>query len=341
MLSAIQGLMLIPVGCFSSAAGLILMKASVDDAPDTWPAVAQSSAAVDPAGFALLGLRPRKPTHHLLSTVVQVLVIAVLSAIRYPWLRRSLGFTIVFSLLLAASGWLTKHSEALTGSDIVATCLVLLGVTLVSAYGPHGSSTAPTLVELVNAYARPQFALLIAVTLAAAAARLLPTLYRHCPTWLAPLLCAFASSVCGCVSQLFLKLLSTAAPLLPESTLHVAFALAGLACSAPLHLKLLNLTLAGAAVSISVPCYQFLLILTTTAAGGLLFDEFAGQAASTNAVYALGVCVAAAGLVVLLAWHAAFRRRARRGHHLRGRARGRMRGRRPRRPRRFAQCVRL
>ena len=50
--------------------------------------------------------------------MVQVLVIAVLPlSVVAPFA----GLTIVFALLLAASGWLTKR-EALTGSDIPATC---------------------------------------------------------------------------------------------------------------------------------------------------------------------------------------------------------------------------
>ena len=56
-----------------------------------------------------------------------------------------------------------------------------------------------------------------------------------------------------------------------------ALALAGLVCSAPLHLRLLNMTLAGSSVALAVPCYQFLLLGCTTAAGGLLFHEFDGQ----------------------------------------------------------------
>ena len=48
-----------------------------------------------------------------------------------------------------------------------------------------------------------------------------------------------------------------------------------LSVSAPLHLHLLNSTLASGSVSVAVPLYQCLLISVSTGAGGLIFGEFA------------------------------------------------------------------
>ena len=66
-----------------------------------------------------------------------------------------------------------------------------------------------------------------------------------------------------------------------------------------MHLRLLNKTLAGTAVSLSVPCYQFLMIFCATSAGGILFGEFAHLSTSEAQAYTVGVLAATAGLAVL------------------------------------------
>ena len=82
---------------------------------------------------------------------------------------------------------------------------------------------------------------------------------------------------------------------------HAAFylSLIGLGVAAPLQLYLLNATLASSTVSYAVPLYQALLIVMTTAAGGIFFGEFARISANNGAAFAVGSLVAMIGLGVL------------------------------------------
>ena len=69
--------------------------------------------------------------------------------------------------------------------------------------------------------------------------------------------------------------------------------------TAPLQLYLLNATLASSPVSYAVPVYQALLVLLTTAAGGLFFGEFERTTLAGDCAYAGGGVLAIAGLSVL------------------------------------------
>jgi hypothetical protein len=288
VLSRTAAMLLIPVGCSCSAAGLLLMKSATDERADL-PAWRSPKWLF---GFLLLGV---------FATVVEVAVLGVLPlSVVAPFA----GLTIVFSLLLASSGLLTSPPESLSRPEVGCIGLVLLGVTAVSAFGPHDAG-APSLETLLAAYSSARFATFAVVGAGAASLVLCPcgSKLLRSPAGgasaLLPLLSAFAAAACACLSQLFLKLISTAALSLPASAAPTALALLGLTCTAPLHLTLLNATLAGSAVSIAVPCYQFLLIVCTTAAGGVLFREFASQSAAELIGYALGVVTATSGLIAL------------------------------------------
>ena len=149
------GILLIPIGCISSASSLLLMKASVMERPDL-PAYKNVRWLL---GFFLLGI---------MATVVDVIVLGMLPlSVVAPFA----GLTIVFSLLLASSGLITGQKEQLSRSDLTAIFLVLCGVTLVSAFGPH-SSEAPSLSVLIAAFQRPRFGGLILVAATSSAARI-------------------------------------------------------------------------------------------------------------------------------------------------------------------------
>jgi hypothetical protein len=89
-----------------------------------------------------------------------------------PWSLRS-GLTIVFSLLLASSGLLTSPPETLSRAEVGCIGLVLLGVTAVSAFGPHDAS-APSLDTLLATYSSGRFASFALVGASAAALVLCP-----------------------------------------------------------------------------------------------------------------------------------------------------------------------
>ncbi|EOD28814.1 hypothetical protein EMIHUDRAFT_234474 [Emiliania huxleyi CCMP1516] len=282
-LSRSAGMLLLPVGCFCSASGLLLMKAAGDSRPDLPPWRNPKWIA----GFVLLGI---------LATVVEVAVLGVLPlSVVAPFA----GLTIAFSLLLAASGLLTSPAERLERADLACIALVLLGVTLVSTFGPHEES-APSLPALLAAYTRPRFALFAAAALITAALVLSKSVCGVSDkSSVLPLISAFAAAATGCISQLMLKVVSTTASAFPATAVPLALALLGLCVSAPLHLTLLNRTLVGAAVALAVPAYQFLLIVCTTSAGGILLDEFESLSSGDLWAYACGVVTATVGLVGL------------------------------------------
>ena len=180
MLDRASGMLLIPVGCLCSATGLLLMKGAADDRPDLPP-------WRNPRwlfGFALLGV---------LATAVEVLVLGVLPlSVVAPFA----GLTIVFSLLIASSGLLAVPAERLSRADAACIALVLLGVTLVSAFGPHDSG-AVTLPVLLAAYTRARFAGFVAVGVGGAALVLCPCGAALAASALLPVISAFAAASCG------------------------------------------------------------------------------------------------------------------------------------------------
>ena len=281
LLSASAGIALIPFGCFSSSLGLLLMKSAAEEESDR-PLVLSPRWLL---GFVMLGI---------VATAVDVIVLGILPlSVVAPFA----GLTIVFSLLLARTGWLCAK-EMLSWADVKSIGLVLAGVTLVSAFGPRDEGGPPSLATLVVAMQNPRLAVFACAALGSAAARLQLMRGSQSGVW-GPVMSAFAAAGCGTLSQLSLKLVSTSGASLPGSLPTLVLAIVGLAIVAPLHLRLLNLTLSSSAVALGVPLYQSLLICCTTAAGGVLFGEFDAMPAGLLATYAAGVATATAGLALL------------------------------------------
>ena len=294
------GLALMPISCLCSSSGLLLMKS----ASDLHPTLPPYRSPRWLAGFFLLGV---------CATSVDIVVLGILPlSVVAPFA----GLNIVFTLLISATGCLTEQAERFTWADARSTGLVLLGVTLVSAFGPHNSAV-PTVDGLITSFSRQRFACFAGVALGTALTWLCVCdrgrggeLKRQL---LAPLLCtdgegggggatglsAFAAACMATLSQLMLKLVSTALRGLPGALGALGLGLAGLSVTAPLHLHLLNRTLEGGAVAVAVPLYQSMLIIISSAAGGLLFNEFERLDTTQCAVYTLGLLIATAGLAVL------------------------------------------
>ena len=108
---------------------------------------------------------------------------------------------------------------------------------------------------------------------------------------------AFLAASCATFSQLMLKLAATAVS--EGQFLIVLISLCGLSMSAPMHLHLLNETLAGGSVAMAVPFYQTMLIILSAVSGGVLFDEFSQLSFASKFIYGTGVCIATSGLVLL------------------------------------------
>ena len=297
--SLLLGVSLIIMGCASSAIGLAMMKRSTD---------VESALPLHLRWRWMIGFFNLA----IFATVLNLISFGLLPlALISPFA----GLTMVFSILLAATG-LLHASERISYEQCRGCAIVLTGLTVVSLYGPHASGQgADTIAALLALFTAPPFVVFASVTVSTVAAYLwvlyAPSAahFRPEPSSFVSTVCsAYAASVCGALSQLFLKVVSLACheAVADEGPgllifLHptVAVAFVGLALAAPLQLHLLNSTLASSPVSYAVPVYQALLTLLTTAAGGVFFSEFNRMSAQRTLVYAGGAAVSLSGLIVL------------------------------------------
>ncbi|KAL1499811.1 hypothetical protein AB1Y20_012496 [Prymnesium parvum] len=281
MPSELLGLSILPLGCFSSATGLLLMKSSTELQPELPPWRSWRWLL----GFSLLGI---------VATSIEVVVLRLLPiSLVAPFS----GLTICFSLAVASTG-LIVPAELLCPHDYCGIFLILVGVTGVGMFGPHGNDS--TVDALVSGLTQPAFVVFAMTSVLAALSRLwvVRSSARAAPTGV--VLSAYSAASCGALSQLMLKLLAMSANTLATGgLLTVCVALALLGVLAPLHLHLLNLTLASGSVSVAVPLYQCLLISVGTCTGGVFFGEFAHVSSYQLMGYCAGVAAAAGGLAVL------------------------------------------
>ena len=170
------GLGILPFGCLSSATGLLLMKSSADLFPELPPCAAPCCARLlctpsctpccawrlpgSSTREAGIPLSRRAPTpvrgrwrswrwllgFVLLGVVATSIEVVVLGMLPLSLVAPFSGLTICFSLAVASTGVIAP-AEALSRHDYLGVLLILLGVTGVSAFGPHGSGG--TLAELV------------------------------------------------------------------------------------------------------------------------------------------------------------------------------------------------
>jgi hypothetical protein len=220
------------------------------------------------------------------------------------------GLTIVFSLIIAASGLLHER-ELISQSQLRGCALVLVGITTVSTCGPRAPMES-TMAELLDNFANPVFIAFFTITSGMTAAHLA---LMHCAAlrhlqpavgspW-ATLFAACTAAAMGALSQLCIKVVSVALQGVPlhglQALAHAAVvvSIVGLALSAPLQLYLLNSALTSSPVTSAVPMYQALLVLFTTTAGGIFFGEFAETSAASMLADAAGAAITMAGLAWL------------------------------------------
>jgi hypothetical protein len=262
------GVCLVCLGCLCAATGLTLMKSSTVHEGEK-PFCLRWRWLI---GFSFLGI---------LTTVIDVYVLGILPlSVVAPFA----GLTIVFALCIARTG-LLADVETVSRSDMAGSGLIILGVTLVSVFGPH-ESHGVTEDMIMADFQKPFFAVFAGASLLTVAVwvllLLLPPLRACClhdASLLATALSAYSAAVCGALCQLFVKVVAVTlhttggdftGPDSPWRSLPPYFAFVGLAVCAPLQLYLLDTALTGSAVSYAVPVYQALLIFLTTAAGLLV-----------------------------------------------------------------------
>ena len=290
------GLALVICGCASSAIGLALMKKSSETESHLplWRRVRWIG------GFVFLVVN---------ATVLDLIAYGMVPlALIAPFA----GLTMVFSLALAASG-LIHSRERLTVKHALGAMLVISGVTLASTFGPHVSTNVDSMAAILGYFESTGFIAFSSLTLVTVGIYLAVLHVKSLSRWkpsptskLTTVYSAYTASVCGALSQLFMKVVSLAihdatsvgaGAVLKEPAVFVA--LAGLVTCAPLQLYLLNSTLASSPVSYAVPVYQALLVMLTTAAGGIFFLEFEKTSVSGDLAYGFGGAAAIVGLMIL------------------------------------------
>jgi len=179
------GIMMIICGCFSSAAGMLLMKLSSDVGEHEQPLWRRWRWGL---GFLLLVVN---------ATAIDLIAYGItpLSLIA-PFA----GLTIVFSTLIAATGLLTER-ELPTPRSFVATLLVLAGVTIVSVFGPHGdgSPEIPRMTTTSVCFTAGSFGYTLGWLVVS-------KVFRVSPGSAAYTLCSsLASACCGMITQVAIK----------------------------------------------------------------------------------------------------------------------------------------
>mmetsp|Transcript_992 Transcript_992/g.2673 ORF Transcript_992/g.2673 Transcript_992/m.2673 type:complete len:392 (+) Transcript_992:2-1177(+) len=280
----------IVVGCFCSAIGLVLMKASTQqEAHLPWHARKRWAL-----GFVFLVVN---------ATVCDTLALALAPL---SLLGPFAGLTIVFSTLLAQHGAIA-FAEAVAALRWASIGVIIVGVGLVSAFGPH--STMPVTEENVyRLLTNTSFVVFGSVSAAAIISVVIIWVVGHDfvhARAVVPLL-AYAAASCGALSLCFLKVLSMAlaGTVTGESpgelfSAHCAFSLLAILIMAPLQLALLNSCLVRSPVSYAVPLYESLLIILTVTAGGTFYQEFEHYKGHYFFGFIAGVVLTIAGLVLL------------------------------------------
>jgi len=222
------------------------------------------------------------------------------------------GMTIVFSALLAASGLVSGGQKEVIGRlDALVIGIILLGVTTASLFGPRSPEGEPPDMETMASYFdNPPFVAFSLVSSVIILSFVLSQFLAAGRAWinqyavLKTFCTGFTAAGCGALSQMCLKIVSTALrekfngrPALRSFAFFAS--LLGLAVFAPLQLVLLNRTLATSPLSYAVPLYQTMLIILTILAGGTFFLEFGSMDRLHGLLFTCGVLLATLGLCLL------------------------------------------
>jgi len=288
------GIILIIFGALSSAIGLLLMKNSADTEKD-------------------LPLLQRR--RWMLGFIFLVVNATLIDLVAYGMTPLALiapfaGLTIIFSTLLALSGWLSQKEQVDT-RQWVSIAVIVAGVTCVSSAGPHSSQDVTEENIGIHLLSEPfvifacSSILGVVVSVIYWAFQDLWKLDHLRQSKAVVFLLAFGAASSGALSQLCLKEVSSAlhSALQGQTFLqpHVLAVILGLLAFAPLQLVLLNSTLINSPVVFAVPLYESLLIIWTITAGGTFFGEFNQMPPEHLIIFCTGVLASILGLCILSA----------------------------------------
>lgn len=289
----ICGVFLIVVGCLFASLGLVLMKSSSQKERH---------------------LPLRKRVRFFLGIVFLVITASAVDVVALAITPLSLvapfsGLTIVFATLLVQFGVLSER-ERVDWRRWAYICLVLLGVSTVSAVGPR-ASVAITETSMLRLLANPAFTCFVVLNVPSIVAVLAFVACRApaaspAAQLRATAFIAYSAAACGSLSQCSVKVIATTLESLlndeegdEPGQIHTFISLACLLTFAPLQLYLLNIALARSPVSYAVPLYESLHIILAVAAGATLFLEFMDLSSGRVAGFAIGVATTLLGLGLL------------------------------------------
>lgn len=298
------GMVLMSISSLVSAGGLVLIK---------------HSAALEQA-------QPVLQRHRLMLGLLCLTVLPVpLNSVAFSFAPLSLlaplgGLTIVFALLLARAGP-TELQEPIGERSFAAVLVLLLGVCLVTIFGPQSPEAGQKAVQVavVTCTHNIPFVVLAGLCLSGPSvllmSRLLPSQHRPKPENASYVVMqSFSAAVCGTFSTLILKILSESTRDLVEGNSFLsrgpmAVCIGFLCFFAPCELYLLQKLIATSPVTFAVPLYESLLIALNVAMGGVFFGEFPHFGVA-GAVFSFGIALVGTGVVLLSYEHASSRRNA-------------------------------
>jgi len=286
------GIVLISVGSLSSATGLVLMKRSTES-------------------------ESHLPHHHrycwLLGFLFLVVNATIIDLIAYSMLPLAViapfsGLTVIFTTLWVQSGCLGP-TEDVDRNQWVAMAFVTVGIATIAISGPQESKTI-RVERIISLFFNLPFMIFMLCTILSVCFVTTLMVMSFCnskPTKLnhegSVVLLAYAAAACGGLSQIFLKVMSTAlvAKFASPSTNYlltpqVLVSFLGLAVFSPLQLILLTSALGKHRASYSVPLYQVFLVLLTVVAGASFFQEFETTTAMHYISCMFGFALSALGL---------------------------------------------
>ena len=211
------------------------------------------------------------------NTVVLDAVIYALAPLTIVAPITALG--VVFVNIGVAMGLFVQR-EPIGPMGLLANSLIVVGIGVASACGPH-SNTTPSIGEMYDSALSPRFLCyaLPGLTIALSCVvclwlDLLPHRSHLKVVWV-----AVSSAVFGSLSVLSFKGVATCVRLTlgGDDQLHSIGAwllLLSAAICAPANVTLMNLTFEESDATMGMPLYQALLILATIVSGGLFYDEF-------------------------------------------------------------------
>ena len=201
------GVALVIYGCWNSAMGMAFIKQSSD--------VERDRRCI---------CRPR----FWIGTLILLGNSAVVDLITFSLLPISMiapfaGLTIVFSLIIASTGCLGPK-ETITLTDAMHISLVLIGVTVVSLFGPQSGVAEVRYEQIMSEFKSAGFILYAAINLGIVSLWVVftcvPSLKRHLPSeqmqgqLFVTVFSAYAAPTCGALSKIFLKAGRGRAPVL-------------------------------------------------------------------------------------------------------------------------------